>query len=426
MPRAQDFGAELTDFRRRVDELRTARALPSQERLSLLDAALFELQHVVDVLWPRYEELAAASRVPPGGRGDPHEQQLLRALFQRLPIPVVLLDRESVVRRMNFAATQLFNTRAGYATGRPLTSSLRRDGQAALRSQVAAVARGEGGRSLTVRLSQPGADGSVRVTLAALRPPGEPQPAVLAAFQPDRGVPAAVSSATLPVPRAAGSDGASGETGNNGSPGTPANSKDAAKDAADGLAAQPDLAEVTRHAALLDLVDDMATALLRVTLAGGGPEDVLGRAAELLHGRFADWVIADLAPDGGEAPHRMVALGPPEAAGDRTASLAAQDPADCPLVVDALDDGVSALRVSPPDANAFGRDATGAPVLVREEVTSLLCIPLRVSPTSPVLGALTLFRTGGRSAFEMAEAGAADRVSRHIALALSRPRVREA
>ncbi|WP_246095938.1 hypothetical protein [Streptomyces botrytidirepellens] len=95
-------------------------------------------------------------------------------------------------------------------------------------------------------------------------------------------------------------------------------------------------------------------------------------------------------------------------------------------MADALDDGVSALRVSPPDANAFGRDATGAPVLVREEVTSLLCIPLRVSPTSPVLGALTLFRTGGRIAFEMAEAGAADRVSRHIALALSRPRVREA
>ncbi|WP_055549164.1 PAS domain-containing protein [Streptomyces sp. NBRC 110028] len=401
MSRAQDFGAELTDFRRRVDELRTARALPSQERLSVLDAALFELQHVADVLWPRYEELAAAGRVPPGGRADPHEQQLLRALFQRLPIPVVLLDRESVVRRMNFAATQLFNTRAGYATGRPLTSSLRRDGQAALRSQVAAVARGEGGRSLTVHLSQPGPDGALRVTLAALRPPGEPQPAVLAAFQPDRGT-AATSSVTLPVPRTAG------------------------KDTVDGPAAQPDLAEVTRHAELLDLVDDMATALLGATLAGGGPEEVLGRAAELLHGRFADWVIADVATDGAGAPRRMVALGPPEAAGERTASLAGQDPADCPLVVEALDDGVAALRVSPPDANAFGRDATGAPVLVREEVVSLLCIPLRVSPTAPVLGALTLFRTAGRSAFEMAEAGAADRISRHIALALSRPRARVA
>ncbi|WP_425472833.1 PAS domain-containing protein [Streptomyces botrytidirepellens] len=318
MSRAQDFGAELTDFRRRVEELRTARALPSQERLSLLDAALFELQHVVDVLWPRYEELTAASRVSPGGRADPHEQQLLRALFQRLPIPVVLLDRESVVRRMNFAATQLFNTRAGYATGRPLASSLRRDGQAALRSQVAAVARGEGGRSLTVHLSQPGPDGTLRVTLAALRPPGEPQAAVLAAFQPDRGVPVAASSAPLPPPRAAGKDGR--KSGRDG------------KDVVDGVLAQPDLAEVTRHAELLDLVDDMATALLRVTLAGGGPEEVLGRAAELLHGRFADWVIADLAEDGTGTPRRMVTLGPPEAAGERTASLAEQDPAGCPLV----------------------------------------------------------------------------------------------
>ncbi|MEU8720296.1 PAS domain-containing protein [Streptomyces antimycoticus] len=388
MPGAQEFGAELTDFRRRVDELRTARAsLPSQERLSLLDAALFELQHVVDVLWPRYDELTAASRSPGGGRADPQEQQLLRALFQRLPVPAVLLDRDTVVRRMNFAATQLFHTRAGYATGRPLAASLRRDGQAALRSQVAAVARGEGDRSLTVRLSQPSADGEVRVTLAALRPPGEPHPAVLAAFQPGViGGPAGEGTAGARRPES-----------------------------------RPDLAEVTRHAELLDLADDMATALLRVALAGGGPEAVLARAAEVLHGRFADWVIADLAPESGPgAPRRVVALGPRDAVGDRTASLAEQDPADCPLVVDALSDGVSALRVSPADADAFGRDATGAPILVREEVTSLLCIPLRASATEPVRGALTLFRTGGRGAFEMAEAGVADRISRHVALAMPR------
>ncbi|WNE99591.1 PAS domain-containing protein [Streptomyces luomodiensis] len=388
MPGAQEFGAELRDFRRRVGELRAARALPSQERLSLLDAALFELQHVVDVLWPRYEELAAASPRPGGGRGGPQEQQLLRALFQRMPVAAVLLDRESVVRRMNFAATQLFNTRAGYATGRPLTASLRRDGQAALRSQVAAVARGEGDRSLTVRLSQPSADGEARVTLAALRPPGEPHPAVLAAFQP-------------------------GMAGHPAGAGTAAGAWHAES--------RPDLAEVTRHAQLLDLVDDMTTALLKVALDGGGPEPVLVRAAQVLHGRFADWVIADLAPEtGSDAPRRVVVLGPPDAAGDRTESLAKQDPAGCPLVVDALSDGVSALRVGQPDADAFGRDATGAPVLVREEVTSLLCIPLRTSATDPVRGALTLFRTGGRAAFEMAEAGAADRISRHIALTMPR------
>ncbi|MYU20163.1 diguanylate cyclase, partial [Streptomyces sp. SID8361] len=160
-----------------------------------------------------------------------------------------------------------------------------------------------------------------------------------------------------------------------------------------------------------------AAALLRTALTGAGPEAVLAGAAEVLHGRFADWVIADLAPEANPgAPRRVVALGPREAVGDRTASLAEQDPADCPLVVDALREGVSALRMSPYDADAFGQDATGAPVLVREEVTSLLCIPLRASATGPVRGALTFFRTGGRGVFEMAEAGVADRIARHIAL----------
>ncbi len=388
MPGAEQFGAELSDFRKRVEELRTARALPPQERPSLLDAALFELQHVVDVLWPRYEELtAASSRGSGGGRGDPQEQQLLRALFQRLPIATVLLDRDAVVRRMNFTATQLFHTRAGYATGRPLTAALRRDGQAALRSQVAAVARGEGDRSLTVWLSQPPVHGEVRVTLAALRPPGEPHPAVLAAFQPGVAGPSAGEGAAGAWPQES----------------------------------RPDLGEVSRHAELLDLVDDMTAALLRVAPTGGGPEAVLAAASEVLHGRFADWVIADLAPEAGprSSPRRVMALGPREAVGDRTASLAEQDPADCPLVVDALYEGASALRVSPVEADAFGRDATGAPVLVREEVTSLLCIPLRAG-AGPVLGALTLFRTGGRGAFEMAEAGVADRIARHVALAMAR------
>ncbi|MGO4428136.1 PAS domain-containing protein, partial [Streptomyces sp. MCAF7] len=182
---AQEYGAELADFRGRVAELQTARALPAQERLAVLDAALIELQHAAEVLWPRYERLAADDLARGGGRTDPREQQLLRALFQRLPVAVVLLDRDCVVRRMNDLAAQLFRTRPGYAAGRPLTDSLRPGGRAVLRSQVAAVARGEGGRGLVVRLPWPGSDGTtLRVTLAALHPPGEPYPAVLAAFQP--------------------------------------------------------------------------------------------------------------------------------------------------------------------------------------------------------------------------------------------------
>ncbi|MGE6731078.1 hypothetical protein ACQKIP_09510, partial [Streptomyces sp. NPDC059900] len=74
----------------------------------------------------------------------------------------------------------------------------------------------------------------------------------------------------------------------------------------------------------------------------------------------------------------------------------------------------------PEDPESFGRDASGAPVLVRAQVTSLLCVPLRERPDAPVQGVLTLFRSGARLAFSMAEAQAVDVMSRHIALAMTR------
>ncbi|MEV0275768.1 PAS domain-containing protein [Streptomyces sp. NPDC050610] len=392
MTGAEEFGAELADFRSRVDELRTARALPAQERLSALDAALFELEHAADVLWPRYEELAAAARGGAEGlRGQSgQEQQLLRALFQRMPMAVALLDRETVVRRLNFAATQLFGMRAGFATGRRLTGSLRHDGRAALRGQVAAVARGEGARSLLVHLPGGRAGAALRVTLTALRPSGELRNAVLAVFQP-----AADGERPGPAPAASKA----------------AQSKQVA---AQGSAAGPYLAEVTRHAELMDLLDAMATALLG--RRAGGPAELLERAARVLQGQFADWVVADL-NDGGTL-RRVVVLGPSQADGLR-AAVAEGNPADCPLVVEATAAGTSALQVRPDDPELFGRDGDGAALLVRAEVTSLVCVPLRPGPASPVRGALTLLRSGARHAFEMAEAGVVDRISRHVALAMA-------
>ncbi|MEU4682625.1 PAS domain-containing protein [Streptomyces xinghaiensis] len=412
-----DFGAELADFRNRVAELQSARSLPSEERGAALDTALFELQHVADVLWPRFEKLSAASARDGTPRENP-ELRLLRGLFQRLPLPVVLMDRTTVVRRLNAAAGELFALRAGYATGRALTGALAHDTRAAFRSQVAAVARGEGSRSLLVRrMPEPAPDGgersALRATLTALRPPDEQRPAVLAVFQT---VPA--GEAEREPRRAPGR--AAGRAGPLRLPAPPPRLP------------RPDLAEVSRNAELMDLVDDMAAALL----AGpaGSPEDVLGRAARLLHGRFADWVIADLAPvtDGGGTPgplRRLVVLGPDPRPEPGTGP-AGQDPADCPLVLDAVRDGVPALRVRPEDPDAFGRDASGAAVLVSARVTSLLCVPLCPPPgegragtaggTAAPSGALTLFRTGGRRAFEMAEAGAVHRMARHLSLALGR------
>jgi PAS domain-containing protein len=382
MAQTDDFSGELSDFVRRVGELRATRGLPLAEQHTLLDAALFELQHVAENLWPRYEQLAAQSHGK--AAADRSEQQLFKAVFQRLPLPVALMGGDTVVRRMNMAATELTGVRAGYAAGRPLAGLLRPGDRAALRSQAAAVARGEGHRSLRVHLQQRPSE-PLLATLTALRPPGEPQSAVLIVIQSD-GV----------------------RTGQ------------AARTAAGHRPHLPDLGEATRHAELMDLLDSMTTALLRAP--GGDAEAALTAAARVLDGRHADWVIADLAAGG--SLRRTTVLGPDGAdALPLVKKIAAQDPATCPLVVETARGGSASLQVRPEDLECFGHDDMGASVIVQAEVTSLLCVPLQLPQDGggPVLGVLTLFRTGTRLAFSMAEARAIDVISHHIALAMRRP-----
>lgn len=370
MAQTEEFGEELADFVRRVAELKAARSLSGGDLPTVLDAAIFELDHVADQLWPWYERLSSGG----GSRtasADRQEQHLLRAVFQRFPLPVALVDREAVVRRLNFAATSFTGVRAGYATGRPLTGFLAHADRAAFRSQAAAVARGEGDRSLTVHLQQrPSAP--VHATLAAVRPSGEPHTTVLVVLQPGdlraSGAPAPTAAPTTQV---------------------------------------PDLTEATRHAALMDLLDEMTTALL--TAPRGDREAVVRRAAQVLHGRFADWVIADTV---GTRMSRTAVLAPSE---KEAALLAEQDPATCPLVTETTRTGSPSLLVRPEDPDAFGRTTDGVPVLAQANVTSLLCVPLTAG--GAVLGVLTLFRCGARLAFSMAEARAMDTMSRHIALA---------
>ncbi|GAA1898667.1 hypothetical protein GCM10009837_21470 [Streptomyces durmitorensis] len=375
MAKTEEFGEEIADFVRRVAELKSARSVPTDDLGTVLDAAIFELDHVADQLRPLYERLAAEGHLG-GGASGRDEERLLRALFQRLPLPVALVDREAVVRRMNFAATGFTGVRAGYATGRPLTGFLLHADRVAFRSQTAAVARGEGDRSLTVHL-QRNPHLPVRATLTALRPGAEPRTAVLVVLQP--GTPPTGSGA---APRE--------------------NVRTHA----------PDLGEATRHTARMDLADAMTSALL--TAPAGDRAAVLERAAGVLHPRFADWVIAD---EGAARARRTTVLGPKDApVGD----VLAQDPAACPLVVEAARGGAPMLQVRPEDPDSFGRDPSGAPVLVRAQVTSLLCVPLRGRQDGPVEGVLTLFRSGARLAFSMAEAQAVDVMARHIALAMAR------
>ncbi|MGW0711650.1 GAF domain-containing protein [Streptomyces sp. NPDC002643] len=367
MTQTDEFGEELADFVRRIAELKAARSVPTGELHTVLDAAIFELDHVADQLWPWYERLTTSG--PSGGTSSAaREQQLLKAVFQCLPLPLVLMDRETVVRRLNQSATAFTGVRAGYATGRPLTGFLAHADRIAFRGQAAAVARGDGDRGLTVHLQQrPSVP--VRATLTALRPSSEPRNTVLVVLQPAGDRMPSVEHSTRPL---------------------------------------PDLTEATRHAALMDLLDAMTTALLTAPAA-----EALDRAAQVLHDRFADWVIVDTT-----APHltRRFALAPSDQ--DAT-SVANQNPETCPLVLDTARTASPALQIRPADPSAFGQDDSGAPVLVKADVTSLLSVPL-TTRDGKVTGVLTLFRTGPRLAFSMAEAKAMDTMSRHIALAMKR------
>ncbi|WP_200303094.1 PAS domain-containing protein [Streptomyces adelaidensis] len=365
MTQTDEFGEELADFVRRVAELKAARSVPTGDLPTVLDAAIFELDHVADQLWPWYERLTTSG--PSGGTAlGTQDHQVLKAVFQCLPLPVALVDRETVVRRLNQAATAFTGVRSGYATGRPLSGFLAHADRGAFRSQAAAVARGDGDRSLIVHLQQRPSI-PVRATLTALRPGSEPRNTVLVALQPAGDRMPSVEPLARPL---------------------------------------PNLTEATRHAALMDLLDAMTTALL--TAPAGA---ALDRAADVLHGRFADWVVADTT---GPALTRTTVLAPSEG---EAKLLRAQSPATCPLVVEAARGGSPVLQIRPAAPDAFGHDSSGAPVLVRANVTSLLTVPLAAAD-GPVRGVLTLFRSGARLAFSMAEAQAMDTMSRHMALAM--------
>ncbi|MBZ6475752.1 PAS domain-containing protein [Streptomyces griseocarneus] len=388
-----ELGEDLRDFRARVRELEGARGLAPDRRAPALEAALIELRYAADVLWPHYEEQArrAGAGTGPGRR----EEQLLRLLFQRLPLPVALLDREGTVRRLNQEAARLLGVGAGYAAGRPLASFLRPEDRAALRTQAAAVARGDGARSTVVRLLTAGRPQGERrqLTLLALRPPGETRNAVLTVFQ---------APGHLPDPHPSGGGAAAG-------PACPV----------------PPAAE--RETLLLDIADEAAAALL--TVRAGEPEDVLRAVTRALRATAADWAVADLVEDTGRLRRCAVAAPPGQEDGAVAAVLRAQDPADCPVVAGAAAGGVVTVRVRPEDADCLGRDGEGNALVTRAGVVSLACLPVRRpdGPGGPAVAAvLTLLRTpdgagGGAGPFSMAEAGVLERVARHTGLALGGP-----
>ncbi|MER6119388.1 PAS domain-containing protein [Streptomyces sp. NPDC001743] len=377
MSQSRAFGRAFEDFAARVEELRAAPANQESDPAVLLDAALVELEHAVDFLLPAYEEFTSSGGRPPTGARA--EQRLFKAIFENLPVPVALVDGETVVRRVNAAAAELTGLPAGYAAGRPMSGFLRPGDRPALRSQTAAVARGEGSRSLAAQLAQR-TGGRVRVTLSEAHLPGESDPAVLVVLWPtsdhawsagDRPAPATAASASV----------------------------------------------AAREAMLMDLLDRTSGVLLAA--AADGPDTALRAATSALREELADWAVLDLLRDGVLTRH----VSGPEGTDDPglEKEIAQQDPAACPVVVEVVGAASAVLDGLAEDRGRFGLDSGGASLMGRADVASLLSVAL-TAPVGepPARGAVTLLRTGVRPSFSLAEARCVERIAGHMALVAER------
>lgn len=380
MSQSDDFGSDFQDFVVRVEELRASRTGPTADHSVLLDAALLELQHIVETMGPAFEEFSV--RGTRASSAVQAELRLFKAIFEHLPLPVALVDSDTVVRRVNEAAVALTGVPAGFAAGRQLGGFLRTGDRAALRSQVAAVARGEGSRSLTVHLQQE-PEHPLHVSLSDLSLPREPGTAVLVTLRP----------AADADPLFAGS-GAVGPS-----------------------AAQPD---AVLQAELTDLLDRTTG-----TLLSGGADtsnELLTAVAAELCEQLGDWAVLDLtAATGSLRRSAVLGLG---GSTDTTLEKAVthQDPYGCKVVAEAAATGFASLFVRPDDLDCLGSDDSGASLCVRADVTSLLVLPLTSNRAGDgrILGVLTVLRSGARPSFSLAEARAAEMVARHMAIARER------
>ncbi|WP_283133256.1 SpoIIE family protein phosphatase [Rhizohabitans arisaemae] len=374
-----DLEAELTALSDRVSDLRQARASYPGDIDGVLDAALVELAAAEDLI------RACLTRSPGSGergrrRGSPAEREyrLLKQVFRTLPVPTFLLDAQGAVRRVNPEAAAILGTPAGYLTGKPFALFVDLPRRAAFRSRLSEVLRD----ATTVRFDSRLAKGThvseVRLSLTMVNIPGEPHPMIAVAAALTEPGPAR----TAPVQ---------------------------AQDDEEGLAVVA--------ARRLDVMTRM-TRLLLDEESLHEPVAV-GRAARLLAGTLADWVLIDVHRDG--VLRRAVVVGPrDQPVSDLVRRLTQLDPGDAPMVREVAESGGSALHELPAEDTMLGVADGERPVLPLLDASSVIGVPLREQSGS--LGVLTLVRTGQRTPFNLADLGLLEDIGENIARALTTER----
>lgn len=390
------------ELRTRGDALRMAVAMPDAELRPILDAALIELDAAVDAL------AGTEANDPADGQEQDLarlERQLLRAIFQQVPLALFLLGKDGTVRRANEAAAALFGSSEGYATGKRFTGLVDLPFRAAVQSQLAAVTRTGAPGQLSCALL--GGDGmltcELRIRRVSVR--GE-QDRLLVAVTLRRGKTAKISPDNPPGEPAA-------------KPARQAESLGQADAEVPPLAGDV-VATMTRR---LDLVLAANRLLLENVASSEGA--LLQRMARLLADHLATWVLIDV-KDGKHAGRlvRHSVAGPDEedsAARAEAAMTAEPDPGSLPAQV-ALT-GSSVVLAHADEDMVLGAAKDGVPLLVLLRGTSVLCVPIRAGDVCH--GTLTMVRPSAHGVFRLADAGLAEEIAEQLARAVDARRMIE-
>ena len=379
-----NYRYDMDELGARRDALRQAATAPDADLRSLLDAALTELDGAIDALVGGAEADQSVGGVPDALRS---ERRLLHAAFQQAPVAMFLLAGDGTIRRANDKAAALLGAPAGYATGKPLTVFVDPPQRAAAQTQLAAVARTGKPRQISCRLLAPDGPADVTLVVSGIELPSEPP---LLAATVTQGPPGR-SPRGKPGPARAERDQALAEPGQEQGNG--------------------------RRAPALTRRLDMVTAVTRLLLDNSTFSEAvtIQRCARLLAGELADWVIVDVARDGGL--RRQFAAGPRGPEADQAArTVRGVDPEPSTLPWQVHESAKSALLAHVDDPAALGITADGTPLLMRLRATSLLVVP--VSDGADVYGTLTLTRSASSGPFSVGDLALAEDLAGHLAIAM--------
>ena len=353
--------------------------MPDADTGALLEAAFAELDAAMEML---ASGEPGGQAQPDNGDGDQAppdalsaERRLLRAVFQRAPIPLFVLEEDGTVRRANASAGELVGSSPGYVTGRPLTTFVDLPSRAVVQSQLAAIVRTSAPRQAPCKVLGP--DGPIGAVLTA-------GPFELPDGQ--RLLAAALIPATL----------------------APARGK--AKPAAKDEPAGDTLRAMTRRM-------DTVTAVTRLLLDNSTFSEAvtLQRCARLLAGDLASWVIVDM--ERTDRLRRHLVIGPSgEAAADLVRRIRAIDPRPGTAPAMVHDAGKSMLLAHVDDTQVLGADQDGTPLLTLLGATSMLVVP--ISDGTASYGSLTLARQPQEERFGIADLGLAEELGEHLGVAI--------